>query len=164
MRKDCSFLSFEEELEMGEYVMEEADEIKYKKEILEEMNEINKELNIRFNCEIESYEVLKSLQKSSRLNCKKLRKKGTYQLHGIVVHSGSSTGGHYYTYIRKYKDNDDTFVNFNKGGNNCSNLGLYNNQFSITDDSFEWWCFDDEKVREVSWEKYGKVNILMCNS
>jgi hypothetical protein len=154
MKKDCSYLSFEEELEMGEYLMEEADEIKYQKEILEEMKDINKELNSTYNnINGSTFKVLNSLQQLSRSNCNKLRKNGTYQLHGIVIHSGSSTGGHYHTFIRKYEDDDDFF---NKGDSSSSST--INNLFPIMNNPMEWWNFDDAKVKEVNWGMYEKKN------
>jgi uncharacterized UBP type Zn finger protein len=147
--KDCSYLSFEEEIEMGEYVLSDEYNEKYKVAISEAKAE-----RMRYGDEGDEkdegslLEVLKVLKKESERDIGALRNVGGYELHGVIVHSGSTMGGHYHCYVRKYLDDDEAFNDYN---NNDSNK---NKNVMRNDKSLGWWHFDDSQAVEVSWERY----------
>ncbi|MDR0695651.1 MAG: ubiquitin carboxyl-terminal hydrolase [Holosporales bacterium] len=57
----------------------------------------------------------------------------TYMLHAVIIHSGTETGGHYYTYIKEYNGTGSAM-------NDKASENL-------------WIKYDDEIVREATWEE-----------
>jgi hypothetical protein len=142
--KDCSYLSFPEELNLSKFVIGE-NEKKYNKEIEEEVDDMGKDsvglydesLQLKSN----KYQNLKKGEEN-KLNSLIIKMKNIYEdgmkqnikpvvyvLHSVIVHSGSSNQGHYHSYVRKKEESEEGLLS-------------------------QWWHFDDSKVEEVGWEVY----------
>jgi uncharacterized UBP type Zn finger protein len=104
--KDCSYCSFKEEMDISEYAINERLEKTYGKELKEEVNDIGADsvgpLNLNeTKLNKTNQPLLKIFIKSDPSIKHSFPFDGRYVLYGVVVHAGSSSGGHYCTYIRK---------------------------------------------------------------
>jgi hypothetical protein len=136
------------------FVIEESTTEKYKKDIEEEVNDIGYDTvnlfdnpNTLVNKKSESPELIKyfkDLYGKSFGNAEKMCDDGKYSLHSVIVHSGSTSGGHYHTYVRKWN------VKFSSSTSSSSSSS-----------SSVWYHFDDVKVTEVSFEKYEDASLYL---
>jgi hypothetical protein len=138
--KDCSYVSFSEEIDVGGYIIGEKETLDYKEEIIKEVNDIGYDsVGIDISSDNVNNESRKHLISLYDESINDLRNKGKYILYGTIIHSGSSTGGHYHTYIRKRDEEEKKDISNNLSSSSSSSL---------------WYHFDDEKVNIVKWEKY----------
>jgi ubiquitin C-terminal hydrolase len=129
--KDCSYCSFEKEIDLGKYVIDEETEKLYGEELKKEVNDIGTDsvgLDNLYDSKTGLIQTLSEIYHKSNPNIKQdLRFDGRYVLYGVILHAGSSTGGHYCAYFRK---------------NNSSAW---------------WYYFDDLNVKEVKWEEFSFI-------
>jgi hypothetical protein len=142
MVKDCSYILFEEEINIGKFVIEDSKMKEYGDEIREEIGESNGTKNVGLDgykkisstspssssSSSDINNILYELYSKSADNTNIVRNNGAYVLYGVVVHSGQSTGGHYFTYIQKRNNNKES--------------------------SSLWWLLNDDVVKEVMWDEY----------
>jgi hypothetical protein len=171
VEKDCSYISFSEEIDVSEYVIGEEEMKTYGEEIRKEVKDIDTGVGVGIGMENKMSDdseksgggyinnnnnkknmtrELREIYKRSNGGIRYLRSNGRYFLYGVVVHSGSATGGHYYTFIRKEEERRGEEEE--DGGESSS----FSPSFLSENESL-WWELNDEKVRTVKWEKFALI-------